>query len=407
MGALSPAVERTLDEMVPPRPKPDRWAAIVADADIEAGRQRKRRWLIGAVPALGLVAAAVAIALAWPFGGGPGGSILERAAAAIGDGPVLHVVVRSGRDGTLINLENGRRSQLHGEEEFWFDPQRGIHQVSLFGGVPKSDSFYPPGRVSYLDKTLSVLAKGYRRALEDGSARVIGKGIVDGEAVYWIRVDTQMLPDVADNKLHEWAHDVAVSQSSFEPVATRETRDGTISPDGISTIESIETLPKGAGNFTRLTPDRNGTAMVSDGPGEKLTRAQAVELLGGRAVWAGTSVAGLKLVAISKEERAEDYDPQTKTWAKRYFSVMFSYGAAQGFGGLGGPATANSVQLSESPTLDFVFQRGLTFPPEGSVLVMSGRLAVMQRNGFYISIEASDDDLLLATARALEPLPKS
>jgi hypothetical protein len=408
MGALDPVVERTLDEMVPPRPQPDRWAAIMAEADVDTGvaRRRQRRWLIGAVPALGLVAAVVVVAVAWPFGGGPGGSILERAAAAIGDGPVLHVVVRSGWGGTLINLESGKRSQLHGEEEMWFDPQRGIHQVSSFGGVPQGDALYPPGRVSYLDKTLGVLATGYRRALEDGSARVIGKGIVDTEAVYWLRVDTQMLPDVADNKLHEWAHDVAVSQSSFEPVATRETRDGAISPDGISTIEWIETLPKGGGNFTRMTPDRNGTATMRGGPGEKLTRAQANELLGGRAVWAGASVAGLELVAISKEERVEGYDPQTKTWAKRYFSVTLSYGA---LAMPGHSPSGSSVQVSESPTLDFGFQRGVIgySPPEGSVLIVGGRIGLMQRNGVYIALEASDDDLLLATARALEPLPGS
>jgi hypothetical protein len=404
MRALDPTVARTLDEMVPLRPKPDRWAAIVADADVGVGRRRRRRWLIGVIPALGLAAAAVAVALVWPFGGGPGGSILERAAAAIGDGPVLHVIVRSGWGGTLINLESGKRSQLHGEEEMWFDPQRGIHQVSLFGGVPQGDALYPPGRVSYLDKTLGVLAKGYRRALEDGSARVIGKGVVDSEAVYWIRVDTQMLPDVADNKLHEWAHDVAVSQRSFEPVATRETRDGAISPDGISTIESIETLPKGGGNFTRMTPDRNGTAMTRDGLGTKLTRAQANELLRSRAVWAGTSVAGLDLVAISKEDRAEGYDPQTKTWAKRYFSVTFSYGA---LAMPGHAAPGSSVQVSESPTLDFGFQRGVIgySPPEGSVLIVGGRIGLMQLNGVYLSLEASSDELLLATARALEPVP--
>jgi hypothetical protein len=408
MGALDPAVERTLDEMVPTRPQPDRWAAIVADAELHTGaaRRRQRLWLIGAVPALGLVVAAVVVALAWPFGGGPGGSILERAAAAIGDGPVLHVVVRSGFGGTLINLRSGARSELHGKEEIWFDPQRGIHQVSSFGGVLQSDALYPPGRVSYLDKTLGGLANRYRQALENGSARVLGKDTVADQPVYWIRVDTQMLPDVADHKLHEWAHDVAVSQNNFEPVATRETRDGEVGPDGISMIESVETLSKGAGNFTRLTPDRNGTAFMMGGRGRELSLPQANQLLGGRAVWAGPSVAGIKFVGVAKQDRAEGYNRQTNTWAKRYFSVTFSYGATAQ---LGRPASGPSVQLSESPTLDFGFQRGVIgySPPEGSVLVVGGRIGAMQTNGVYLALEATSAELLLATAQALEPVPEN
>jgi hypothetical protein len=405
MGALDPAVERTLDEMVPPRAQPDRWAAIVADADVDTGVARhRRRWLIGAIPALGLVVAAVVVALAWPFGGGPGGSVLQRAAAAIGDGPVLRVVVRSGFGGTLINLRTGTRSELHGEEEIWFDPQRGIHQISRFGGVLQGEALYPPGRVSYLDKTLGGLANRYRQALENGSARVLGKHTVAGQPVYWIRVDTQMLPDVADHKLHEWAHDVAVSQSNFEPVATRETRDGKVGPDGISIIESVETLSEDAGNFTRLGPDRNGTAVMMGGRAEGLSLAQANQLLGRHAVWAGASVAGIKLVGVAKQDRAEGYNRQTNTWAKRYFSVTFSYGAA---GQLGRPASGPSVQLSESPTLDFGFQRGVIgySPLEGSILIFGGRIGVMQMNGVYLSLEASSDELLLATARALEPVP--
>lgn len=46
-------------------------------------------------------------------------------------------------------------------------------------------------------------------------------------------------------------------------------------------------------------------------------------------------------------------------------------------------------------------------PPEGSILVVGGRIGILQRDGVYITLEASDDDLLLATARALEPLPGS
>src|SRR5207253_6827430 len=104
-----------------------------------------------------------------------------------GDGPVLHVGIRSGWGGTLVDLATGAGTQLHGEEEIWYDPARGVHDVSRFEGVVQGDAVYPPGRVPYLDRTLAVLANGYRQALRDGTARVLGPDVVDGRPVYWIR----------------------------------------------------------------------------------------------------------------------------------------------------------------------------------------------------------------------------
>jgi hypothetical protein len=44
-------------------------------------------------------------------------------------------------------------------------------------------------------------------------------------------------------------------------------------------------------------------------------------------------------------------------------------------------------------------------PPEGSVLIIGGHIGVMQAQGLHIALEASSEDLLLAAARALEPVP--
>ena len=410
MGALDPHVAATLDELVPPRPDPEGWDAIIAAATTST--RSRRRWLARAVPVAVAATAAVVLALAWPFGGGPSGTILQRAAAAIGDGPVLHVVIQDGWGGTLIDLGSGARTQMHGEEEIWYGPSRGIHDVSLFGGVVQGDAVYPPGRVAYLDKTLAVLATGYRNALRDGSARLLGPDVVNGEPVYWIRVETQMLPDASDNKLHEWAHDVAVSQRTFEPVATRETRDGQPGPDGNSIILKIETLPAGAGDFTPATPEPSGQAMKMEQTGS-LTPPEASALLGRPALWAGQSVAGLDLARISKTEVSEGYDPKSKTWAKSHSSVTLFYGQldekarASGVFFPYGRVQTPFVQVSESPTLFFGFQRGVSdySPPKGSVLIIGGHIGVMQAQGLHIALEASSEDLLLAAARALEPVP--
>jgi hypothetical protein len=137
----------------------------------------------------------------------------------------------------------GSESELHQQDEYWYDPTRGAHEIETFGGVMQADWSYPAGKVGYVDKTLATFMSGYRAALANGTARLLGQGIVSGEPVYWIRIDTQMLPDSADGKLHAWAHDVAISQTTYKPVATRETRDGQLGPDGLSLVLSADTTP--------------------------------------------------------------------------------------------------------------------------------------------------------------------
>jgi hypothetical protein len=401
MADVSAFVGRALDELVPPRPGPDRWPEIERSA---AHRLRRRAAVVlAAVP----VAAALAIlVLAWPFSSGPGGALLERAAAAIGDGPVVHAVVQSGFAGTEIDLASGARVSIHEENELWYDPTRGVHDITRFAGVVQGDSLYAPRRVSYLDRTLAFLATDYRRALTNGTARLLGNGTVDGTPVYWIRVDTQMLPDVADGKLHEWAHDVAVAQDSLKPVATRETRDGNVSPDGISRVLSVESLGSGAGDFTAdPAVDPTGIEMRFRLTGS-LTRDQADQALGVGMLWAGASVDGLPLARIAGETRQEGLDRTTGHWQTTHTGITLFYGPTIG-GGIGVPdPTGAHLRISETRTLDDQFQRGVRnySPPEGKVLVFgTGGFGVMQSHGIHVFLEASSADLLLAAAKALAP----
>jgi hypothetical protein len=406
MGDLSPLVERALDELAPPRPEPDGWDEIERAA-LAGGRRFARRRIVSAALAPAAVAALVAVAvLAWPFSGGSHGTLLERAAAAIGDGPVTHAVIQSGWGGTEIDLSTGAKVAVHGEEELWYDPQRGVHDITRFAGVVQGDSLYPPGHVSYLDKTLAFLATDYRQALGNGTARVLGKDTIDGHSVYWIRVETQMLPDVADGKLHEWAHDVAVSAETLKPVATRETRDGQLSPDGISTILSVETLGAGAGDFTASPTGNGGREAMRFQVTEALSADEANAVLGRTMLWAGTTFDGLPLSRIAKEIRSEGYDPSTGQWATTHTGITLFYGPSTG-GGIGRPApSAPYLQISETLTPDDQFQRGVRnyTPPEGKLLTFGdGNLGVMQSHGIHLFLEASNADTLVAAARSLVP----
>lgn len=401
MADLNPLVGRVLDELVPPRPAPERWREIERSA-----RGQRRRRSVAVAAAVPLAAALALLALAWPFSSGPGGTVLERAAAAIGDGPVVHAVVQSGFSGTEIDLASGARDTVHEEDELWYDPARGVHDITRFAGVVQGDALYAPGRVSYLDRTLAFLAIDYRHALESGTARLLGDGSVDGVAVYWIRVDTQMLPDVADGKLHAWAHDVAVSQDSLKPVATRETRDGSLSPDGISHVLSVESLGSGDGDFT-ASPSANptGVAMRFQLTGS-LTREQADDALGTGMLWAGPRIGGLSLGRIALGTRQEGLDRATGRWRTTHTGITLFYGRTTG-GGIGVPDPAGAyVRISETLTLDDQFQRGVRnySPPEGKVLVFGkGDFGVMQSHGIHVFLEASSADLVLAAARELAP----
>jgi hypothetical protein len=406
MGDVTPLIERALDELAPPRPEPDRWKEIERAA--LARRQGfSRRSIVSVALAPVAVAALIVIAvLAWPFSGGTHGTFLERAAAAIGDGPVLHVVIQSGWGGTEIDLATGVKVAVHGEEELWYDPQRGVHDITRFAGVAQGDSLYPPGRVSYLDKTLAFLATDYRQALKNGTARVLGKDTIDGQPVDWVRVDTQMLPDAADGKLHEWAHDVAVSADTLKPVATRETRDGRLSPDGISKVLSVETLASGEGDFTASSSlTANGVAMRFQTTGS-LTADEANAVLGRTMLWPGSTSNGLALSRIAKQIRSEGYDRSTGRWATTHTGITLFYGPSNG-GGIGQPAPSEPyLRISETLTLDDQFQRGVRnySPSDGKLLVFGdGNIGVMQSHGIHLFLEASSPETLIGAAQSLVP----
>jgi hypothetical protein len=312
----------------------------------------------------------------------------------------------------LIDLNTGSRNNVYATEEFWYERGRRIHEVSRFAGVTQGDATYSAGRLSSIDNKLGSLVTRYRRAVRDGSALVLGHGVVEGHPVYWIRVDSEVRPD-ASKKLHKWAHDVAVSQKTFEPVAVREVHDGRTSPHGSSIVLAAESLPEGTGNFTGMPRESNRLPLKVGWTGF-LTPSDASAELGRPALWAGHSVAGLDLARIWKDVRSEGRKRKNGGWAKTYTGVTFFYGTVDENGdpanfrnSSGAAKPMPFVQVSESRTLDPLFQRVVTnySPPEGSILVFPAGIALMQKDGLYLALDASSEGVLLATARVLERVP--
>lgn len=430
------------------------WERVLDD-----GRSRRARSvrLPGWPARLAAVAAAVAVVaglvLAWPFAGGEPPSVVERALAAVGNGPVLHVVLRGDWGGTLVDLETGARQPVHGESEVWYDSDRRlVHSVSRLGGVIQHEQVYEPKEPP---AELEALGREYRQALESGSARIAGEATIEGAPVVWITIRSRMLPDVTDGRDHEWAQQVAVSRRTFKPVALRETRDREPGPGTGQRVLELELLAAGRGDFTASGANTlEGRAFKQRR--EPIALEQARVTLGRTPLWLGREHAGLPLAQVFREttsigrqreiriigSEAQAAEACSKlageaggrcmralgrhplvvrpdgvftygpiVWEEEQSTVVFFYGTlgdstyrdACFYG-----ACRPHVRITEATQrLPFRLRAGSYLPPEGSVFIAVGKhMGLLQVDGLQVSIESPGDDSILAAARALEPMPR-
>jgi hypothetical protein len=384
-----PEILDALDRVVP------RYDDRHGDWDAVASALRRRRTARVGARALAAVALAVGGAvLLWPSS--HQGGVVDRAIAAVGDGPVLHLVLRAApvNDQTLVDLRTGERKLLSADREVWYDPERGLHVIDRIGGVVESDELYT-GAAEAHDQlvTLGGAMADYKEALESGQAKVSGTGEVDGTPVYWIKLNVEMLPGL-NGKLHEFAYQVAVSRKTYKPIATRVTEDDVTSPNGITRILRLELTAAGSGNFERLTPSLDGVVMRLGRVGE-LTTAKASDVLGRPALWLGQEFQGIPLTRIARLEASRGYSPATGRWGHTKTGATFIYGPESG------ASPKPYVHLWEATTIVPEFFRGRFVPPEGSLLLVTKGMGTMKKDGLYVSIEGSSEDLVLAAARAL------
>ena len=428
------------------------WDRVVADAE----RRSPRRLLSwpGRVAAVAGAAALVAgVFLAWPFQADQP-ALLERARAAIGDGPVLHVVLRGEWGGTLVDLQSGERSPVHGENELWYDTDRGrVHMISRLGAVVQHETLYEPKEPP---ADLAALGRQYKQALEDGSARVTGEGTIDGEPVVWVTIHSELLPDVADGRDHEWAQQVAVSTRTFKPVALRETRDGEPGPGTTRHVLNLELLASGQGDFSAPKERNLDGAAYREGR-EPIALEEIHGVLGRMPVWLGRIYESLPLAQAFKqttargerreirvtgpeaqaamkctEKRGEEAGACIRAlglgsifvrpdgvfrsegpivWMDEQSAVVLFYGITGD-----DPSTYREdvIPLYDRPYVAVTqasepspLRRGVEsyVPPAGSVFIAAGgRMSVLQLDGVHVAIEAANEKVILAAARALLPM---
>jgi hypothetical protein len=394
-------VQETLDRLVPEPARFSDWDAVRRDA------RSKRRPLVLQVAGATIVVALAALFVVAPWKGSERVGILDRALAAVGDGPILHVVLRGDWGGTQVDMETGARTPVYGERELWYDAKRNlVHEISRFGGVVEREEVYNPKEPS---TELASLSREYRQALKDGTARVTGSDVVDGIPVYWITVRRVLLPDVADQRSHEFAQRVAISRETFKPVATRDTRDGKAIQGGSQRVLRLETMPLAAADFTAASNSSMAERAMMFGS-TPAPFESAAKILGRTPYWLGAEFSNLPLTQTQRARSAIS-PPGERRLGPEQTGLVFFYGKLgddpSSFGKDMMPLwTEPHVQITQTTSRELLARGGPLkyLPPEGSVVLMPGPSGYLVRDGVYISILAQNDELILSAARALRPM---
>lgn len=403
--------------------------ALLATAPAAAPRRR--------LPVrLGLLAAALAgiaaLVLFAPWSAG-GPALADRALAALGADPVLHVIVDRPVSVRYVDLATGAPQQVFERQEIWYDRGRGfVHTItrapdgSLLddvlqtpqggwtSGGPVLDctwiAAHPqeatklrvscnasgdngstphavPRPVPAVDPALGAFLDGYQQALANGQATQTGTGTLDGTNVIWLSFP-----------FGQESESVALDASSYRPLLVRDAS-GTWS----YRIVSIDTVAQNAANFDRPTATELGQQAAS---GTRVDREQlAVDPAAARqalpgALWLGSSFQNLPLAGIERDTLRTTFGDPTLT-PEDGLGLQLVYGTTTSTGVP--DRTQPFVQLWESnhpqPAYWWPLLQGID-PPAG-MLATAGTTGFLTRDGVYVTVMASTPDLVLKAAQAL------
>src|SRR5436190_358329 len=395
-------VAEILDRYTPVPAGDGDWAAILGNA---RARSRRRLRPVAAATIAAAVLAVGLVALLAPSRHG-GGSIVDRALAAIGNGPVLHVVTRSPYPRyTLIHLKTGERRQVYDEIEEWSDLKRGVHSIGRAEGRVVYDSVWG---VPERDPALTAFMTGYREALSSGDARVVGDGDVGGMPVYWLQIGSPDSPEAEAQN-----HEVAVDKETFAPVALRWVHGG--EPARLEPILKIDAEPEGAGNFDGVPKPAPSPSRGDVVESTTIGVGDAASVLDTPAVWAGRDVSGLPLSLVRRQELKMAYAPEDNLPPETAVGLELVYGAVVNEHL---DASGDFVQITEASSPVFAYGWTAADPPlvpgtlrlkvfyavPGSMRgdAYRGEIVI---GGTYVTVYGYDQNAVVAAARALVRLP--
>jgi hypothetical protein len=374
-------VKEHLERLTPETERLPYWDNVLRDA-----RPSRLRWAAPRVAVVAFALAFAAVIAVAPWREAERTGILDRALAAVGDGPVTHLVIRTQWGGTLVDLDSGKHTPLYHEVELWQDPERGIVRIERLGGQLQGSSVAARQDV---EKPLGLLTS-YREALESGEARVLGEGAIEGVDVVWVEVERGMQADAV------WRVEVAVRRDRFTPMLMRETVDGRPVPMTNVRVLVAEQLPAGTGDFARA-PQKAQEPVSFGISRDTISRERALELTDGRAAWLGPEFRGLPLAKIGRLAIRTDAD--------EVVGIHLTYGSLTE---LNEPDGSKSfITIEQAPRRHPALERGIGpyDVPTGHVALTPGGNAYLDYRGTYVVIRARAGDVTaLEAAQALRAL---
>jgi hypothetical protein len=432
-------VRKLLTTALPaPDPAPhEDWNAVLERAGATPGVPRSRRlvWLGRAGAAVAVATAIFAAILLWPAANQ--GSVLDRALAAIGDGPIIHVTYRFKKDYEYVDLKTGRKTRLYQEYEEWLDPSGALRTAYHVNGH-LNVTVLAPGKNTlsgHEKETYSGILDGYRKALENGTAKLSAKTRFHGRDIYWVRFKGQKMLNVTNHKkrYQVWALEVAINAATYKPVYLYETINGRPQPVTGQAIVSVETLPSGSVDFTPTGTNHTGGVALELGASPsnpinlegKLDTGAPAKALGATPIWLGSNYRGQKLAFLQAGKVRWGIAPPSRPREMQRYqtpALVFCYGstAVEKMPGNNPDVVycdyrAPHVLLQEAlkPIPGFgwgwphtAFNPGGTFTiPTGSMLVFpGGGQGLVIEHGIYIRIEAGTEKAAITAARKLKLL---
>lgn len=383
-----------------------------------------RRRIATFASAVAATAGVVVLLLVAPWQHGP--SLTEQALAAIGDGPVLHLVTtQPGRP--LVDLASGQELARTERVEIWFDRDRSLKKTvsaldgrlldeqleTATGGVTSTGPIYTCAWIAAhpveaqkarvgcaagasstasapsVDPALAGFVDRYQSALASGAATQVGTGEVDGHEVVWLQFDAGGEPER-----------VAVDTTTHLPVRLQLKRG-----DGPFEVLTAETLAYDPSFFSRPTPlaTTSGGSVASE---TEVTPQQAAASLGGELLWPGADWSGLSLQSVVRQVRTV---VRTGSGRGDVTAIRLTYRPASGTGDGSGPRI--DVYESDTCLISVGWTCTALDPADSGTLADPGpgfpfEIALLRHDGLYVSIWRVGAGLprVIDLARALEPL---
>lgn len=331
--------------------------------------------------------------------------IVERAFAAVGNGPVLHAVARERISvGRRYDVETGRTHPFTSVYQSWVDPERGrVHAVQRSGGEVISDEIVDIGGFGPAQAT-ATLAADYQRRLEEGELRIARAGTIRGRRVHWL-ASTAARPEMPP-------FEAAVDVETYRLVRIRTiaryfqtTRD----------FELLESVAREEADF--VVRFGAPTALRQVRPeGRRVDASEAARALSG-AHWAGARVGDLRL----REIRASDWRATLRPGGEAGGVILtVAYGKDLGTildPAVGTPTGIEIVQAADdSPARRFLRPTPLReAPPPAGTFDVSGEssrsgqflIATLRKPGVWILVRAPTRGLLFQAVRSLRPIRRA